>query len=265
MHRTIFISDFHLGSRMTKAEHLLDFIKSNDAETWYLIGDIYDIKRLKKRRYWPHNHGRVIRALRAKARTGQRIVYIPGNHDPELRQRSGQRPRLGGIEVRRQDVHTTADGRRLLIIHGDEHEPKLESKSFSYVGGCAAYFAGVGASKMVGHARKVAGLGYWSLAAHLKDRALPRIPLMRRYRENVCTAARRANAHGVVCGHIHHAAAEMSGDTLYLNCGDWVDSCTALVEDRTGTLRLVRWAGNGTARPARSNLPIIKPETATAR
>jgi len=241
MYRAIFLSDFHLGSRLAKADHLLNFVESNDAATWYLVGDIYDIKRLRKRDHWPASHARVIRALRAKARAGARIVYIPGNHDRDLRVRPS--PRLPGIEIAREALHVTADGRRLLVVHGDEHEPTLEGKPLSYWAGCTAYLAGVGASELVGRLRRGCGLGYWSLGAFLKDRTLPRVPLVARYRANLCAAARAHGADGVVCGHIHHAAAELSDGVQYLNCGDWVDSCTAVVEDRSGTLELIRWPG----------------------
>lgn len=262
MHRTIFLSDFHLGSRLAKADHLLDFIEHNDAATWYLLGDIYDIKRLRRRHYWPTSHARVIRALRRKARAGAKIIYVPGNHDPELRQRTGVRPYLPSFEVRCQAIHTTADGRRLLVVHGDEYEPELESRRLSYWSGCAAYFIGAGASELVGQSRAALGFGYWSLAAALKDRVLPRVPLITRYRENLRRAARQNGVDGVVCGHIHHAAAELSDGILYLNCGDWVDSCTALVEDWSGGLGLLHWPG--THGRLRSTTPEFKPEPVPA-
>ena len=256
MHNAIFLSDFHLGSRLAKAEQLLDFIESHEAKVWYLVGDIYDIKRLRRRRYWPAAHGRVIRALRRKARAGAgagvRVVYVPGNHDPELRGRPGARPHLPGIEVRPQILHQTAQGRTLLVVHGDQHGPPLVlgDRPLTYVGGCTAYLAGVGASEMIGRSRARLGLDYWSLSAALKDRVMPRVPLMARYRDSLREAARAEGADGVVCGHIHHAAAEVVDGVLYINCGDWVDSCTALVESGDGCLDLVRWTGPARHAPA---------------
>jgi len=252
MHNAIFLSDVHLGSRLAKAEQLLAFIEAHDAKVWYLVGDITDIKRLRRQHYWPAAHGRVLRALRRKARAGARIVYLPGNHDPELRGRQGPRPHLPGIEVREQALHITAEGRTLLVIHGDKYEPPLGRRPITYAGGCAAYLAGVGVSELIGRGRAHLGLGYWSLSAALKDRALPRVPLVARYRANLRAAARAQGADGVVCGHIHHADAEVVDGILYVNCGDWVDSCTALVETAEGQLSLVRWTGGASPAPARA-------------
>lgn len=259
MYRTVFLSDFHLGSRLAKADNLLDFLAHTEAETWYLVGDIFDLKRLRRRYYWPRSHEKVIRALRAKARHGARVFYLPGNHDPDLRQRPGVRRYLGGIEVLPEALHVTAQGKRLLVIHGDLHEPELTRLSPSYVGGVAAYLLGVGASELVGRGRQAVGLGYWSLSAALKDRVLPHVSLMAQYRRNLRRAARQAGADGVVCGHIHHAGAELSDGILYLNCGDWVDSCTALVEQRDGDLGLVRWAGAAGQAPVRSPHARLEP------
>jgi len=255
-HRAIFISDLHLGSRMTKARELLAFLAAHEADVWYLVGDIYDIKRLRKRAYWPASHGRIIRALRAKARAGDRVVYLPGNHDPELRARPGPRPHLPGIEVRDRIIHVTRNGRRLLVIHGDREQPAGAGAPLPYAGGVAAYFAGIAASEAVARVRRAAGLGYWSLSAALKDRTLPHVPLVARYRDAVLDAARADGADGVICGHIHHATAVSADGLAYFNCGDWVDSCTALVETNEGELRLVRWRGGraesntGRGRPA---------------
>lgn len=260
MHRAIFLSDFHLGSRLAKAEQLLAFIESQDAETWYLVGDIYDIKRLRKRAYWPRSHGEVIRALRRKARAGARLVYLPGNHDPELHARTGARRHLPGIEVRSHALHDTADGRRLLVIHGDRQEPDFQGSTLSYAAGCAGYFAGVAASELVGRVRAELGLDYWSLSGYMKDRTLPRVPLLARYRANLRAAARAHGADGVVCGHIHHAAVERDDGVFYFNCGDWVDSCTALVERPSGALDLMRWSGGPVQRSRRSPArPQLKP------
>ncbi len=214
---------------------------------------------MRKRAYWPRTHAKVIRALRAKARAGARIVYLPGNHDPELRRRAGVRRHLPGIEILPHDLHQTADGRRLLVVHGDEYEPDFQSGRLSYAAGCLGYFAGVAASELVGRTRAGLGLPYWSLSGFLKDRTLPRVPLVARYRDNLRAAARAFGADGVVCGHIHHAAAEVDDGVLYLNCGDWVDSCTALVEDWSGGLSLVRWSG--AARRVQTPRPqaVLKP------
>lgn len=263
MHRAIFLSDFHLGSRLAKAEHLLSFIESNEAATWYLVGDIYDIKRLRRRHYWPASHGRVVRALRRKARAGARIVYLPGNHDPDLRNRTGPRALLPGVEVAERAIHTTADGRKLLVVHGDEYEPAAPASTPGYWAGCAAYLTGVAASEIVGRSRALLGFDYWSLAAFLKNRTLPYVPFVSKYRANLRQAARLHGANGVVCGHIHHASIEFGDGILYLNCGDWVDSCTAVVEDWSGNLGLLPWSRR--AESSERAPEVLSPQAVAAR
>lgn len=242
-HRTIFISDFHLGSRLCKAENLLDFLTHNEAETLYLVGDIFDIKRLRlrRRRYWPATHRAVVRAILAKARAGTRVIYVPGNHDPDLRDRLGTR--RNGIEVHREILHETADGRRLLVVHGDEHQPPIQGRPWAFRMGCIFYLSGVRASEIVGGARRRGGLGYWSLSSFLKDRLLDHIALVRAFKVNLAAEARRRGADGVVCGHIHHALVERIDGVTYYNDGDWVESCTALVEDQHGKMEILRWTG----------------------
>ena len=250
-HRTIFISDLHLGSRLCKAENLLDFLAHNEAETLYLVGDIFDIKRLRRRWYWPATHRAVVRAILAKARAGTRVIYIPGNHDPDLRDRLGTR--RNGIEVHREVLHETADGRHLLVVHGDEHQPRIHGRPWVYGLGCMFYLSGVRASEIVGRARRRSGLGYWSLSSFLKDRLLDRVALARAFKVNLAAEARRRGADGVVCGHIHHASVERIDGITYYNDGDWVESCTALVEDHQGKMDILRWTGwsrRPVARPA---------------
>ena len=250
-HRTIFISDLHLGSRLCKAENLLDFLAHTETETLYLVGDIFDIKRLRRRWYWPATHRAVVRAILAKARAGTRVIYVPGNHDPDLRDRLGTR--RNGIEVRHEVLHETADGRHLLVVHGDEHQPRVNSRPWVYRMGCMFYLSGVRASEIVGGARRRTGLGYWSLSAFLKDRLLDRVALARAFKANLAAEARRRGADGVVCGHIHHALAERIDGITYYNDGDWVESCTALVEDHQGKMDILRWTGwscRPVARPA---------------
>jgi len=255
-HRTIFISDLHLGSRLCKAENVLDFLRRNEAETIYLVGDLFDIKRLRKRVYWPASHGAVVRELLAKARRGTRIVYIPGNHDPELKSRPGERSLLAGITVQREAIHVTARGERLLVAHGDEHEPARRGRLGPvFAVGCLAYLAGVRASEVVGHLRQRLGLGWWSLSAALKDRFLHRVEIARRYKRNLVQDAKARGLDGVVAGHIHHAAVERIDDITYYNDGDWVESCTALVEDHDGELHLLRWSGRAAAQASRVAAP----------
>ncbi len=255
-HRTIFISDLHLGSRLCKAENVLDFLRRNEAETIYLVGDLFDIKRLRKRVYWPASHRAVVRELLAKARRGTRIVYIPGNHDPELKTRPGVRSLLAGVTVQREAIHETAAGERLLVTHGDEHEPSRQGRlGPAFALGCLAYLAGVRASDIVGRVRLRLGLGWWSLSAALKDRFLHRVEIARRYKHNLARDAKARGLDGVVAGHIHHAAVERIEGVVYYNDGDWVESCTALVEDHAGRLRLLRWSGREAVQAAPAAAP----------
>jgi UDP-2,3-diacylglucosamine pyrophosphatase LpxH len=242
-HRTLFLSDFHLGSRLAKVDHLLDFLDRNDAETIYLVGDIWDIKRLKRVYYWPESHQRVIRALRAKAPAGTRLVIVPGNHDPELRYRSGARGWLPGVEIQQEAVHQTADGRRLLVTHGDLYEPPRGESGLSFKLGIIAYLLGVKANERIAAVRRRLGLGWWSLSVFLKDRLLDHVRIARQYKLNLVQAARERGFDGVISGHIHHARIETIDGIVYANDGDWVESNTALAEDADGRLRLIYWTG----------------------
>ena len=183
----------------------------------YLVGDIFDIKRLRRRSYWPAAHRAVVRAILAKARAGTRVIYVPGNHDPDLRGRPGKR--RNGIEVRHEVLHETADGRHLLVVHGDEQQPQVNSRPWLYRMGCMFYLSGVRASEIVGGARRRTGLGYWSLSSFLKDQLLDRVALARAFKANLAAEARRRGADGVVCGHIHHALVEQIDGVTYYNDG----------------------------------------------
>ncbi len=243
LHRALFISDVHLGFRHAKAKELINFLDANDAPVIYLVGDFYDIKRLRRSGYWPASHAAVVRKLREKARAGSRIVYLPGNHDNALRRRPGLKRLIGNIEIVNRTVHETANGQRFLVVHGDQHEPPREEVPGIFIVGCALYLAGVQASQTVSRARRQLGYGFWSLSAAVKDRVLPHVGLARRYRENLAADAARCGLDGVIAGHIHHAGMEEIGGVLYCNTGDWVESCTALVENENGDLELLRWRG----------------------
>lgn len=242
-HRALFISDVHLGFRHAKAKELLNFLDANDAPIIYLVGDFYDIKRLRRSVHWPQSHGAVVRKIREKARAGSRIVYLPGNHDKALRRRQGLKRLIGNIEIVNRTVHETANGQRFLVVHGDQHEPPRAELPATFIVGCALYLAGVQASQTVSHARRRLGYGFWSLSAAVKDRVLPHVGIARRYRENLADDAGRCGLDGVIAGHIHHAGMEEIGGVLYCNTGDWVESCTALVENLDGELELLRWRG----------------------
>lgn len=238
-YRTIWISDVHLGTKGCQAELLLDFLKHTESDTLYLVGDIVDAWRLKHLWYWPAAHNDVVQQFLCKARTGTRVVYIPGNHDEFARRFVNHR--FGGIEVRRDAMHETANARRLLIIHGDELDAVVNSVRWLAHVGDWAYRTAMVLNVFYNVIRKKLGYGYWSLSAYLKYRVKNAVAHIGKFEESVAVLARKRGADGVVCGHIHHPEVREIGGILYANDGDWVESCTALVEHEDGRLELLRW------------------------
>jgi UDP-2,3-diacylglucosamine pyrophosphatase LpxH len=238
-YRTIWISDIHLGTRGCKAEILLDFLKHNQADTLYLVGDIVDGWRLKKSWHWPQAHNDVVQKVLRRSRKGGRVVYIPGNHDEGLRDYTTIR--LGGILVVDEAIHETADGKRLLVLHGDQFDGVVKYARWLALLGDRAYVAALAANHWFNLARRRLGYPYWSLSAYLKQRVKNAVEYVTNFEEAVADEARRRGVDGVVCGHIHKAEMRKIGDVLYCNDGDWVESCTALVEHRDGRLEIVNW------------------------
>jgi len=240
-HRTIFISDTHLGTRGCKAELLADFLVHNDCDTLYLVGDIVDGWRLKRSWYWTVGHSRVVNQILRKVEDGTRVIYIPGNHDEAFRDYCGVL--LAGVELRREAIHRTADGRDLLILHGDQFDGILTyAKWLAFLGDHAYNFA-LHLNEVFNHARRFLGLPYWSLSAYLKARVKNAAQFITNFEGTVAGEARRRGVDGVGCGHIHHAQIKMIDGVLYCNDGDWVESCTALAEDARGRLEIVAWTG----------------------
>jgi UDP-2,3-diacylglucosamine pyrophosphatase LpxH len=239
-HRTIFISDVHLGTKACKAELLADFLARNTCETLFLVGDIVDGWRLRHRWFWPEAHSRVLDALLHKVDTGTRVIFVPGNHDEVFRKYCGRS--LAGVEIMRETVHVTADGRRLLVLHGDRFDAVIAYARWLALLGDWAYGVAIELSEWCHGLRRLLGLDYWSLAAFLKQKVKNALEYICRFEDAVACEARERDLDGVVCGHIHHAAAKTIGGVLYLNDGDWVESCTALVEDRSGQLEILCWA-----------------------
>jgi UDP-2,3-diacylglucosamine pyrophosphatase LpxH len=238
-YRTIWISDIHLGTRGCKAEILLDFLKHNQADTLYLVGDIVDGWRLKKSWHWPQAHNDVVQKVLRRSRKGGRVVYIPGNHDEGLRDYTTIR--LGGILVVDEAIHETADGKRLLVLHGDQFDGVVKYARWLALLGDRAYVAALAANHWFNLVRRRLGYPYWSLSAYLKQRVKNAVEYVTNFEEAVADEARRRGVEGVVCGHIHKAEMRKIGDVLYCNDGDWVESCTALVEHRDGRLEIVNW------------------------
>ena len=239
-YRTIFVSDSHLGTAGCNADLLLNFLKRHECDTLYLIGDIVDGWALRKGWYWPQAHSDVVRAILKMAKHGTRVIYVPGNHDEHFRDYVGLD--FGGIELAADHVHTAADGRRLLVIHGDQFDNVVLYHKWLAFLGDGAYTLLLKSNGWVNRIRTLFGYPYWSLAAHMKKRVKNAVQFISRFEEVVAHAAAERGVDGVVCGHIHSAEIRRFGDITYYNDGDWVESCTALVEEADGAMRIVDWA-----------------------
>ncbi|MET0241344.1 MAG: UDP-2,3-diacylglucosamine diphosphatase [Sphingobium sp.] len=248
--RTIWISDIHLGTRGCNAEMLIDFLDNVDSDTLYLVGDIIDGWQLKKRLYWPTAHNDVVWRIMKRARRGTRVIYIPGNHDEMFRQFTGLN--FGGVEVRRKKIHTTADGRKLLVLHGDEFDAIMLAHRWLAVVGDAAYTALMAVNRHVNRVRRWMGMPYWSLSKMAKHKVKNAVAFISRFEEVVAHEAERRHIDGVVCGHIHNAEIRQFGDITYYNDGDWVEGCTALVEHADGRMDVLHWADEMAARAAKA-------------
>ena len=242
-YRAIWVSDIHLGTRGCKAEYLIDFMRQTDSDYLYLVGDIIDGWRLKKSWYWTQAQNDVIQKILRKARKGTKVIYVPGNHDEALRDYTSMH--FGGVAVEREAIHRTADGRRLLVLHGDDFDGVVTYARWLAFLGDWAYNAALTANHWFNQIRRALGLPYWSLSAYLKHKVKNAVEFVSRFEEAVAAEARRRGVDGVVCGHIHHAEMRNIDGVLYCNDGDWVESCTALVEHMDGRLEIVRFASIG--------------------
>ena len=238
-HRTLFMSDVHLGTRGCQAEMLVDFLKEHDADTIYLVGDIIDFWRIKRGAIWPQAHNNVVQLLLNKVRKGARVVFIPGNHDDGLRDYCGSK--FGGIELVRDTIHTTASGKRYVVMHGDEFDVVVRYAKWLAFLGERGYQLAMFLNWPLNVVRRRLGLGYWSLSSYLKYRVKTAVNFIGDFEVSLSDEAKRRDADGVICGHIHHAASRDIDEIHYVNTGDWVESCTAVVETPDGDLRLIRW------------------------
>ena len=236
-YRTAWISDLHLGTRGCNAAAVLRFLREVDCETLYLVGDLIDVWSLRRSRYWPQPHNDVVQKILRKGRKGTRVIYIPGNHDELLRGFLGE---YGNLSVVRQAVHTTADGRRLLVMHGDELDTVIQNvKWLAYVGD-VGYQLLLKLNRPVNFLRRLCGWGHWSLSAYVKHRVKNAVAFIGEFENAIVRYAHQYQVQGVVCGHIHSAALrESPGQTAYYNDGDFVESCTALVEHFDGHIELL--------------------------
>jgi UDP-2,3-diacylglucosamine pyrophosphatase LpxH len=247
-YRALFISDVHLGTPWAQAPRLLDLLDQVRADTLYLVGDIVDFWRIRRGIVWPAPHGEVLKAILRLANAGTRVVFIPGNHDDGLRAYCGTT--FGRIEICRSAVHVTLTGRRYLVTHGDEHDTVVQRARWLALIGDRGYALALAFNRPFNWVRGLLGKDYWSISAWLKHRVKSCVGRACDFESSLVAAASAQAASGVICGHIHHAASRNVGDVHYVNTGDWVESCTAVVETPAGELEVIDWtriAGDGSA------------------
>jgi UDP-2,3-diacylglucosamine pyrophosphatase LpxH len=238
--RSIFLSDVHLGTRACQAERLLDFLSEHSCDNLFLVGDIIDFWAMGRGVYWTAAQNTVIQKILKRARHGVNVVFVPGNHDEIAREHVGIS--IGDIRVVREHVHTAADGRRYLLVHGDEFDQITRYHRWIAVLGDRAYYYLVHLNRLLSKLRRAIGIsGHWSLSGYVKARVKSAVSFIFDYEEAVMHHARGRSVDGVICGHIHAAVIREIDGLVYINCGDWVDSCTAIVEHADGRMELIDW------------------------
>src|SRR5438309_11293921 len=235
-YRAGWISDMHLGTRGCNATALLDFLRENDIETLYIVGDLIDIWSLRRGIYWPQQHNDVMQKILRKARKGTRVIYIPGNHDELVTSFFGT---YGNIDIKENVIHVTACGERILIIHGHELDAVVQNVKWLAFAGDVGYQFLLSLNPLINFVRRRFGLGYWSLSAYAKRRVKDAVSFIGKFEAAVAHYAERYHVDAVLCGHIHSPAIREFGNVTYYNCGDWVESCSALVEGEDGQVERV--------------------------
>ena len=238
-YRSIWISDFHLVTRGCQSELLLEFIKHTQSEKLYLVGDIIDGWALKNTWYWPQSHNDVVQKILRKARHGAEVFYISGNHDEVMR---GFVPvNFGGVSILNQVIHETVDKKKYLVVHGDQFDGIIQCAKWLAMLGSITYDFLIYFNRYINFFRKKLGYEYWSLSNYLKFTVKNAVKFVSEYEKLVCNYAKQFKVEGIICGHIHHANMQSMNGIHYINDGDWVESCTALVEHFDGKLELINW------------------------
>ncbi len=248
-YRSVFISDTHLGTRGCRADFLSEFLKSVSCENLFLVGDIIDGWRLRRSWFWDHHHDEVLRLVLKMARSGTNVVYVPGNHDEMMRRYVPLNLEIAGIKLQMEAEHITAAGKRLLITHGDAFDSVVRHAKILALLGDWAYTVALSVNRHFNKIRIRLGYPYWSLSAWLKLQVKEAVKAIDRFETALADDAHKRGFDGVVCGHIHHAEMRMVNGVMYLNDGDWVESCTALVEHQDGTLELIDWIAHNKLSP----------------
>jgi len=250
-YRAVFISDTHLGTRAARVDLLLDFLKSVSCDKLFLVGDIIDGWQLKRTWYWDTNHNDVIRRVLKMAKHGTQVIYIPGNHDEALRGFEGHN--MAGVELVPDMVYEAANGKSYWVLHGDQFDGVVKyAKWLAHVGD-HAYVMLLKLNTWVNWLRRKMGYSYWSLSKYLKQKVKNAVEYIGRFEEAVAAEAKRRGVDGVICGHIHHAERRFFDGIDYMNDGDWVESCTALVEYDDGRFEIIHWADEVAAREEKKN------------
>lgn len=250
--RSLWISDTHLGGRNLKSDQLFDFLQKTESEYLYLVGDIFDLLKLKKNWYWPEVNDRIINLILQKAQNGTKVIYLPGNHDAQLRQYVGTD--FNGISICAEAIHKSANGSHFLVLHGDRFDCVVQnSRWLAHIGGIL-YDTLLNINRWYNSIRARRGKGYFSISAYLKHKCKIVVNYIGSFEQVLTDEIERKKVDGIICGHIHHASIKSLGNYLYSNSGDWVESCTALAENDNGTIGIIQWAGQ---------IPVI--ETARLR
>ena len=238
-YKSLFISDVHLGTKGCQADKLLEFFKFSRSENLYLVGDIIDVWAMQKTFYWPQQHNDVIQKILRKARHGTKVFYIVGNHDEVFRKFIPMH--FGDINIVNRVIHETQLGKKYLVVHGDAWDGVMKYAKWLSKLGSIAYGLLLRLNIVINFFRKLRGKSYWSLAKFLKYKVKNAVKYIGEYERTVSDYAKRKKYDGIICGHIHHAEDQNFDGINYLNCGDWVESCTALAEKYDGTFEIIYW------------------------
>ncbi|HYA84707.1 MAG TPA: UDP-2,3-diacylglucosamine diphosphatase [Candidatus Bathyarchaeia archaeon] len=239
-YRTVWLSDIHLGSKGCQADKLLAFLKQVECEYLFLVGDIIDIWAMKRQFYWPETHNTIIQKFLRKARHGTKVIYIPGNHDEMFRQYIIDHPiSFGDIEIHQEYLHTLANGKTVLCIHGDYYDVVMKYHKWLAFVGDIGYSILLWLNRHFNYLRKLLRMRYWSISQYIKYKVKSAVSFIGHFEQNVISECKDRGVDCILCGHIHHAEMKQYGDILYLNTGDTVESCTAIVETYNNELVLL--------------------------
>ncbi len=238
--RTIWISDTHLGNKNAQAQHLADYLENTTSDYLFLLGDIVDLWKMSTKGHWPKAHQQVLRVIFEKAKQGTEVIYVPGNHDPFFRDFNGMG--IGHVSIHQEYIHTTVDGKKLLLIHGDRFDEDIHCGKILFRIADFAYETIVTANRHLNNLRRSFGLPYWSLSNALKMKSKKVRSYIEKFEKSCVEYAKENGVDGIVAGHIHQAKLKTIDGIIYANDGDWIESCSTLVEHEDGSLQLLNWA-----------------------